>query len=101
MQDAVTWLLSIAALIFTVGTGVGIIVWQVGRLVSGLEEKITSSITASARDIRLEFSTRVGDVDETLGHLKNDFIEHRAEDQGWFRNLGERIARLEGRKGVN
>lgn len=62
------------------------------------KESLKEEIADTRHLMRTEVSARLIPMEADLDLLKVSHAEHRAEDLGWFRTLGERIARIEGTK---
>lgn len=93
MGGPVTWdvFYLLAGVIITVGSGVGVVLWNVRGMFATLEATLAERIDRSRHVIR----------DEMTGHMlriEQQMSDHRGDDSELFRLMGERLARVEERK---
>lgn len=72
-------------------------VWREGlgqRLVQ-IRDNLNTAISDSHHDLRGEINVRMLVLEASFDKLILEFVEHRAEDRGYFENLQMRVARLE------
>lgn len=90
MTGGITWDVAylLTGVILTVGTGVGVVLWNVRGMFATLEATLIERIDRSRHNLR----------DELTGHMlriEKELADHREQDAQLFRMMGERIARIE------
>jgi hypothetical protein len=99
MTGLVEWdtLIFICGLILTAAISIGGFAWMVRGMFAKLEASIVSQIAAIRGVLGEEFSDEFKRIEVGVDELHRKMDEHRADDAVAFRELGERMARLEGK----
>lgn len=93
MEGPVLW--PVVIFIATVVGAAVVLAWNIRGALSDLKDDLKRAISDGQSTLRTEFNSRITPIETDVQKLELQHAEHRTEDAGWFRNLGERIARLE------
>lgn len=99
MTGLVEWstLVFICGLVLTAALSIGGFAWMIRGMFAKLEASIVSQIAAIREALRGEFNDEFKKIDSSVDGLHHKMDDHRADDAEAFRELGERMARLEGK----
>ena len=99
MTGAMEWsmFIFICGLVVTAAISVGGFAWMIRGMFAKLEASIVSQIAAIREALRGEFNDKFKKIDTSVDGLHHKMDDHRTDDAEAFRDLGERMARLEGK----